>query len=142
TALGDTLFPKTELHDDGLVAHITEDLSATEHFLVRLRIVHPIVAVCAALFVVIYTSLIRLDGARGRTRYWSSVVTAMVLLQTVLGVVNVLLKAPGWMQLVHLLVAVTLWVSAVFLLFAALARPEELASADETESDDALAAST
>ena len=42
-------------------------------------------------------------------------VVGLVALQVTLGVINVLLYAPGWMQLIHLLVADILWIAAVLL---------------------------
>ena len=42
-------------------------------------------------------------------------VLGLVSLQVILGVVNVLLYAPGWMQLIHLLVADILWIATILL---------------------------
>ncbi|MDZ7637668.1 MAG: COX15/CtaA family protein [Bryobacterales bacterium] len=91
------------------------DLSIGQHFLVRLRILHPLVAVLAAM-VVLGVSL----GLRRQLRKHAPAERRLemllkswqhtVLLQLVLGVVNIMLAAPGWMQIVHLLVAQILWV--------------------------------
>ena len=44
TALGDTLFPVQPTEGTGLMARLRDDLSFGAHFLVRLRIVHPVLA--------------------------------------------------------------------------------------------------
>ena len=48
TALGDTLFPVGATEGVGLFERVTDELSPANHFLVRLRIIHPVVAVVAA----------------------------------------------------------------------------------------------
>jgi heme a synthase len=112
TALGDTLFPKQPALDGGLWAQVRDDLSVGQHFLVRLRILHPIVAVFSAMLLLGVTlGLQRRKDARDTPAY--GILKGLqhtVLLQLFLGVVNVLLAAPGWMQIIHLLVAQGLWV--------------------------------
>lgn len=105
TALADTLFPK------GAGA----DLSAEEHFLTRLRIVHPVLAVVAASIGWWVAS--RSGVGRGRAALALPVLVGLMLLT---GVVNVSLGVPTWMQLVHLALADALWVAYVFVSAAAL----------------------
>lgn len=102
TALGDTIFP---VGSDA--AH-----SAAEHFLVQLRIVHPILAatVAVGLMHVGATARARLPG-RGRTA--ATVMLVAVAVQLLVGPLNIVLAAPGWMQLLHLLVAQVLWIGFV-----------------------------
>jgi heme A synthase len=95
TALGDTLFPIGSLAVEG----------AATHFLVELRIVHPILAVAVSFFIIWLAGYIRSQGALphvNRTSYWLQI---GVITQLIGGVANILLLAPTWMQLVHLLVA-------------------------------------
>ena len=110
TALGDTLFPTSVFTEQGLVAHLAEQVSASTHFLVQLRIVHPIVAVLTSVYLLI--ALPQLAGFDGHRRLVNGLEIALVAL----GFVNILLAAPAWMQLVHLLSALTVWLS-VFLLW-------------------------
>jgi len=58
-----------------------------------------------------------LQRVRGRERWdrLSLVVTSLLALQFVLGVADVLLLAPAWMQLLHLLGADLYWVALVVL---------------------------
>jgi len=99
TALADTLFPK-----DG----IGLDLEAGSHFLTRLRIIHPVLAVLIA---ALAWWKLGTDVRSAESRAVVVLVGAML----VTGVVNVSLGAPVWMQLVHLALADALWVSYVLL---------------------------
>ena len=112
TALGDTLFPLQPTLDGSLWAKVREDLTAGQHFLVRLRVIHPFVAVFCAAF---------LSGVVGAVRRGYAGDAGMVALlrwplmlggmQVVLGVLNIVLAAPGVVQIGHLLLAQLVWVS-------------------------------
>ncbi len=101
TALGDTLFP---VH--GAVA------VPADHFLVQLRVIHPLLAclvVCACI-------LIGLRFAREpRCRTWALGLAGLAAVQLVFGALNIVLHAPGWLQLGHLLGAQLTWICAVLL---------------------------
>lgn len=108
-ALGDTLFPSTSLSDA-----LQADLSATSHFLIRLRMFHPVLAGATALALLAIAP--RLARDRGpRVRRLAVGVCSLVAVQIVLGFANVLLLAPISLQLVHLLVADAIWISFVLL---------------------------
>ncbi|MCS7024488.1 MAG: COX15/CtaA family protein [Bryobacteraceae bacterium] len=104
TALGDTLFPKTPALDGSLFTKIREEITAGEHFLVRLRILHPVLAVLSAMLV---SAVFLWAGGPGKIPRYGLVA---VVLQLGIGLANVLLMAPGWMQILHLLMAQILWV--------------------------------
>jgi len=115
-ALGDTLFPATSL------AHALEqDLSPTAHLLIRLRLFHPGIAIAAGVLAV-YLSLrllkSRLGEETSRFAWWTG---GLVFLQILAGAVNVLLLAPVWMQVLHLLLADVLWIAYLRLGASALA---------------------
>lgn len=108
-ALGDTLFPSARLSDA-----LWADLSATSHLLIRLRVLHPVLAVGAALVVIASAS--RLSRSAGPRAGWlARMVTALVIVQAGLGLLNVILLAPVWLQLTHLLVADGIWIGIVLL---------------------------
>lgn len=115
-ALGDTLFPASSL------AHALEqDLSPTAHLLIRLRLFHPVIAVAAA--VVAFSLALKLLNSRSRPdtdrlAWWT---VGLVVLQILAGAVNVLLLAPIWLQIVHLLLADLLWIAFLLLGASALA---------------------
>jgi len=97
TALGDTVFPTQPALNASLLSTIRADASPSQHFLVRLRVLHPLVAVCAALLV----AGVLLGIVTGRTpaapaQYQlATLAFSAVILQTGVGFVNVLLAAPG-----------------------------------------------
>lgn len=107
-ALGDTLFPSRSLAE-GLRA----DADPAAHYLVRLRVLHPVLAILAG----IYLSGMVWAVARARpaalTSRWGRAVTLLVLLQLVVGLTNLFFLAPTPVQLAHLLVADLLWISVV-----------------------------
>jgi heme A synthase len=115
TALGDTLFPVSPTEGEGLLARIKGDLSLGTHFLVRLRVIHPILAVAvgigAALLCQRFTDREDESGRLATWTYW------IVWAQMSLGAFSIALGAPGWMQLLHLLLAQVLWLLLVLLYF-------------------------
>ena len=113
-ALGDTLFPQ-----GSLAAALQADLSPTSHVLIRLRVLHPMLAAATA-FALLLSAHRLADGGGPSAPRLARIVMAAAALQIALGILNVLLLAPVWMQLVHLLVADALWVSVVLLGAAAL----------------------
>jgi heme A synthase len=112
TALGDTVFPTQPALDGTLLAKIRADASPTQHFLVRLRVIHPAVAVLAALLVagVLIKTVARRGGAGTSYRCLAMLALGAIVCQTGLGFFNVLLAAPGWIQIVHLLMAQAVWI--------------------------------
>ncbi|MCH9683232.1 MAG: COX15/CtaA family protein [Deltaproteobacteria bacterium] len=113
TALGDTLFPVDPTAGAGLFDRVRDDLSSAKHFLVRLRIIHPVVAVVAAGVVYGVGAWVREHATDDRTRRLARAMQHGVLAQVVLGILNIGLAAPGWMQLLHLLLAQVVWIAVV-----------------------------
>jgi len=101
-ALGDTVFPATSLAEG-----IRSEFAADAPALLRLRLLHPVVAIGAAIYLFSVGFWMRREAAAAQ---W---VLALVVIQTVAGAVNVALLAPVWMQLLHLLLAAALWLSLV-----------------------------
>ncbi|GAB4214183.1 MAG: hypothetical protein OHK0022_52330 [Roseiflexaceae bacterium] len=110
TALGDTLFPVETLRE-GLM----QDLDPTAHFMIRLRIYHPMLAIAVGIFTVLLGWLARTYRPSRSTTRLSYVLTGVFLFQLVVGAVNVYLLAPIWMQLFHLLMAQVVWLALVLL---------------------------
>jgi heme A synthase len=123
TALGDTLFPSASL-----AAGLGADLSAASHILIRLRTVHPILALMVALYLM--TAAWQLGHRHPSGRPMARALIWLIAAQLVAGIVNVLLLAPVWLQLVHLLLADTVWVLYVFLGAQILASVEHVVAAD------------
>lgn len=108
-ALGDTLYPA-----GSLAQALSAELSATSHVLVRLRLFHPGIALVVAVLLIL-TGVRAAYEERGTSRRLGVAVAVIAGLQVIAGFVNVLLLAPVWMQVVHLLVADTLWICYVLL---------------------------
>lgn len=99
TALADTLFPT-----DGPA------LLATVHFLTELRIVHPVLAV-----VVIAAAAFAIRGrSLPSTSAWRLLV-GLTAAQLMIGLLNIRLGTPLWLQLLHLLAADLIWITYVWL---------------------------
>ncbi|MEY4631902.1 MAG: Heme synthase [Pseudomonadota bacterium] len=112
-ALGDTLFPASSL-----VEGMRQDLSSSAHFLVRLRVIHPFLAVALAVALwVRLGALEKLGHSGGLVSGAAFLVRFFLMLQVLAGVVNWLLMAPHWLQLLHLGLSNALWVSLVALIF-------------------------
>ena len=109
-ALGDTLFPA-----DSLAEGIKQDFAATAHILVKLRVLHPLLALVTAGWVIVTAAVTAGVRPIPRVRRAAAAVAALLLLQMVIGGVNLLLLAPVGLQLVHLLVADLVWMAFVLL---------------------------
>ena len=109
TALGDTLFPASSLAEG-----FQQDISNSTHFLIELRIYHPLIAIITILLIL---SMLKF-GLKGNSEQHNKLrftLVGLFLLQLFLGGLNVLLLAPIWMQIIHLLVADLIWI--YFVLF-------------------------
>jgi heme A synthase len=122
-ALGDTLFPASSLREA-----LSADASATSHLLVRLRVLHPPLAIAAAVALIAGASRFPLQPGDRRGRAAARAVVIVAGVQVAAGFLNVLLLAPVWMQLAHLLVADGLWIALVVLAASTLAAHEPAAA--------------
>lgn len=103
-ALADTLFPSPTL-----MAGMAQDFAANAPVLIRMRWLHPAAAI---LGLVCAIWMVR------RQPRWDSVtwsVVGLLGLQFILGPLNVLLLAPTWLQVLHLLGADVYWIALVVL---------------------------
>jgi cytochrome c oxidase assembly protein subunit 15 len=105
-ALGDTLFHATSLR-----TALEQDLSSSSPMLLRLRGVHPLSALIAAAFVIWIVMQARKAGAG----FLTTAVLTLLGIQFGLGMLDLVLLAPVWMQVVHLLGADLYWVALVTL---------------------------
>lgn len=118
TALGDTLYPVVVNPDTGLLERLHVDIFSPTHFLIQLRVLHPVLAVAGSLYLVAMGAvfLVRARAEAGVVR-WVWITLALVGAQVLCGFVNILLHAPGWMQILHLTLAKLLWLSLLWLGF-------------------------
>jgi heme A synthase len=118
SALGATLFPVTSLAEG-----LKQDLAPTAHVLIRLRFFHPIIAVGVGGFLILTAFFARSRRSGDGVKRWSSALIALVLVQLGAGAVNLLLHAPTWLQLVHLLLSDLVWIALALLGCSALQQP-------------------
>lgn len=105
-ALGDSLYPATSLR-----ASLLQDFSSNTPNLLHLRPLHPLLAGLAGIYilwVVLKNSSWRICQSR-----ISMVLIILLVAQFGIGMLNVVLLAPVWLQIVHLLIADTIWISLV-----------------------------
>jgi heme A synthase len=119
TSLGDTIFPR-----NNSMQVISEGLSPTGHFLLRLRIWHPFIAVAAALILFFATIVLADICERSEVRKFGRWVIGLVVLQLLVGLANVWLKAPAAMAIAHLLIADLLWIFTIRLWLSAVESPK------------------
>ncbi|MEO7144073.1 MAG: COX15/CtaA family protein [Bryobacteraceae bacterium] len=115
-ALGDTLYPAASV-----AAGIKQDLSSASSVLLRLRVLHPFLAIAVGIAIIAAAWLASAHCAGELTRRLSSAVIVLVVAQLAAGLLNLLLLAPVWMQIIHLLLADLLWIALVLLTLSALA---------------------
>jgi len=109
-ALGDTLFPATSLANA-----LVQDLSSTSGWLVRWRWTHPTIAFLASILLIWLMVRAAQHKAHQDNRALSAAVLLLLAAQYALGLLDVVLLAPVWLQVAHLLGADLLWAALVVL---------------------------
>lgn len=131
TALGDTLY---------YTAGITPEESPLVARLVSLRIYHPLIAfgVLGLLWWTLQMILApstRRNGFSSLTHRFAWAMLGIYLVQLVGGAVNVYLKAPIWMQIIHLLLSDLIWILIVLTAASALAQADDVSGGDGSEAE-------
>ncbi len=115
-SLGDTLFPARTLGEG-----FAQDLDPTSHLLLRLRVLHPALAILTG-SLVWFLGMMMPRWFAGRGRREGRLLATMVGIQWAVGGLSLLLLVPVALQLVHLLNADLLWLSWVLFAATVLAR--------------------
>jgi len=139
-ALGDTLYPSRSLAEG-----MSADFSASSHLLLRLRFLHPMLAVLVGAALMLSAPRLPVPEHARTGRELRYTIIGLVALQLAAGMMNLLLLAPVWLQLVHLLLADVVWIIFVLLAASTLAAAPATAGAplpirDETPSPSSAAA--
>lgn len=115
TALGDTLV-------------LTGGISPAEHTLVatlvELRILHPIIAFIVGALVTGAAWIVLQRRTDAATQRVGRLIIGLYVAQLLVGSLNVALRAPVWLQLVHLTFTCVIWILLVILALQALAKAE------------------
>lgn len=112
-ALASTIFP-SETFIDGVMS----DFSAESHYLIRLRILHPILATLVGVYLV--WLMRKVEGAWGKGHgegwmaYLPQLVLALFAIQYALGALTAVLLAPIAMSLLHLLISDLIWLGILW----------------------------
>jgi cytochrome c oxidase assembly protein subunit 15 len=108
-ALGDTLYPAASV-----ASGMRQEFSSAAGALLRLRVLHPALAVVSAIVLVWAAMSARRAGRPAAARMGARVML-LIFVQLAAGVLNMVLLAPVWMQILHLLIADLLWIALVVL---------------------------
>jgi cytochrome c oxidase assembly protein subunit 15 len=104
-SLGDTVFSASSLR-----YALMQDFSSSSHVLLRLRLLHPVAAVMGSIYVL---WLLRSFWGKQDHSRWTFILVVVWMAQFALGALNVILLAPFWLQVTHLLVAEVFWILLV-----------------------------
>ncbi len=108
TALGDTLFPSTSLAQT-----LAEQADPEAHFLIRLRIYHPIIAILVGVYALYLVKHLYAQFQHPTGKRLSLLLGTLIVIQWMAGMANVILLAPVWMQVVHLFLADSVWIAYI-----------------------------
>jgi cytochrome c oxidase assembly protein subunit 15 len=111
-ALGDTLYPA-----QNLPSAIRQDFSSGGSWLVEIRWLHPALSLIAGAFIcwLVIRALRPGPPSQMKSRALGIGVVALLGVQYALGIADVALLAPTWMQMAHLCGADLLWIALVLL---------------------------
>jgi heme A synthase len=106
-ALGDTLFPASSL-----AAGLAQDFDRSANLFVRFRWLHPVIALAVGGWILYFSTTAMHIPA---TRRYAVALLAATVAQLLAGFLNLVLLAPVWMQIAHLLLADVVWIVLVLL---------------------------
>ncbi len=112
TALGDTVYP---VQGQGTLQHLQNDQAVGAHLLGKLRVVHPLLALLGVAGLWIAASRAREATPAAAVQRLGGALYGAGGLALAIGASNIWLGAPGYVQVVHLLMACLLWTSVVVL---------------------------
>lgn len=125
---------------DLLALQLGERYNALVEVLVRLRLGHPAVAIGVGLYV-IWLAFARPELTPNPTaRRLAWMTAAFVIVQWLVGLVNVWLRVPVWTQLLHLLLADLTWIALGLWSLSALAHPAPRSSLADVASGERVSA--
>jgi heme A synthase len=126
-ALGDTLFPAATFAEGW-----EQKFDPNAPFLVQLRAVHPLIAILLGAYIAIIMNLYVNQSPDPLAKRLSQLFIGLYTAQLIVGSFNVVLLAPVWLQIFHLLVTDTLFILLV--LFMAIAFSQQSAGQSVSKS--------
>jgi heme A synthase len=110
-ALADSLYPA-----ESFLSGVADEFSGDAPWLLEIRVFHPIIAIAVG-FGVAYVVMRLATFAGDRTKRFGVIVGWLIVVQFLIGLINVMLAAPLETQVIHLAIADTIWI--IYLVFAA-----------------------
>jgi len=121
TALGDTLFPSKTL-GEGFAA----DLDPASSFLIRLRVIHPIIAILTSVYLLVAGRVVVRLARKDETGSAFNLLQVIICIQLAIGMMNIMFLAPVIVQIIHLLLADALWLVMVIWSVESLSEPHKV----------------
>ena len=110
-ALTTMLFPATSLSEG-----LTKDFSENSNYLLRLRIGHPILSILTAVYLLFLSGWLRSwSNNNAAVKRWANILSILLLVQLAFGAATLLTLSPIVMQLGHLLLADSIWISFILM---------------------------
>ena len=110
-ALSSMLYPSSTLAEG-----IAKDFSASSHYILRLRVFHPLLSVLLGLFLIGLAAWLKKKANNdSSTVRWANILSGLVLLQFISGIVTLLTLSPIIMSLIHLFLADAVWIAFVLM---------------------------
>lgn len=109
-ALSSMLFPSASIAEG-----IAKDLSGDSHYLLRLRISHPILSIFTGVYLIFLAGWLKRVVECKAVRKLSDMLSVVILIQVAFGAATLLMLAPIVMQLGHLFLADAVWILFVLL---------------------------
>ena len=123
TALGDTLFPAEAISFD-----LAKNFSPSNNFLIKLRVIHPIMAILTSSYLFITIQVVMKRGLGEMVNLRGKWLKGVILLQVLAGGFTILTLAPLFMQILHLFLADVFWISLILFALESLLIVERVSS--------------
>ncbi|HBR58500.1 MAG TPA: cytochrome oxidase assembly protein [Blastocatellia bacterium] len=110
-ALSNMIFPSRSI-----IESLTKDFSSSSHYILRIRLLHPLLAVLLGVFLLFFSGWIGSRSSGTPTEFWSKAFSVLIMIQLAFGAITILTLGPIVMQLGHLLLADAIWISFVLMM--------------------------
>lgn len=104
-ALASTLFPS-----ESLLLGLSADFSSNSHWLLRIRILHPILGLSLSFIAIYFLQQIKEELSQSRDRSLIKITQLFILLPILVGLTTLLSGSPTWLKLTHLLSIDLTWI--------------------------------
>jgi len=117
-SMGNTMFPS-----ESLAQGIAQDFNSEAHLLIRLRVLHPVLGMTVGTYLLVLLGLTWWLKPDANVKRVSRYLAGTYVAQLVIGLLNLLLLAPVFVQLLHLATATAIFAQLTLLAITALTSP-------------------